>query len=97
MTEPKTRLTDEELEKCHDGLCGVSVGDGPCSCIVHWVKALQREADEAKAGFEDLRKRGPLWPEKLVGIACSRALLYGTMVGFGAGVVIGILLYKLAH
>lgn len=43
MTE-KTRLTPEELARCHDGLCGVSIGDGPCSCLVHWVEALQAEA-----------------------------------------------------
>lgn len=49
----KMRLTNEELAKAHDGLCGVSIGDGPCLCLVHWVEALQEEADKLK-----LEKRG---------------------------------------
>lgn len=50
----ETRLSDEELEKHHDGLCGVTLKDGPCSCLVHWVKALQAETDEAKASLESI-------------------------------------------
>lgn len=53
MTEKKTRLTPAELLSAHDGLCGVSMGDGSCSCLVHWVEALQAEADKLK-----LEKRG---------------------------------------
>ncbi len=50
---PKERLTSEDLAKAHDGLCGVSIGDGPCSCLVQWVKGLQEEADKLK-----LERRG---------------------------------------
>ena len=49
------RLTPEDLEKSHGGLCGVSIGDGPCSCLVQWVSGLQEEADKLKAerkGFQ---------------------------------------------
>jgi len=49
----KLRLTPEELSKAHDGLCGSSIGDGPCSCLVHWIEGLQTEADKLK-----LEKRG---------------------------------------
>lgn len=42
----KTRLTPEELAKAHGSLCGITLGDGPCSCLVHWVEALQKEADD---------------------------------------------------
>lgn len=49
----KLRLTGEELSKAHDGLCGVSIGDGPCSCLVRLVEKLQEEADKLK-----LEKRG---------------------------------------
>lgn len=52
----KTRLTPEELSRLHDGLCGVSIGDGPCSCIVQWVVALQKEADDAKVQISELRE-----------------------------------------
>lgn len=41
----KTRLTKKELDLAHDGMCGITLKDGPCSCLVHWVKALQGEAD----------------------------------------------------
>jgi hypothetical protein len=49
----KLRLTPEELAKAHDGLCSSSIGDGPCSCLVHWIEGLQTEADKLK-----LEKRG---------------------------------------
>ncbi len=49
----KNRLSPEDLAKSHDGLCGVSLDDGPCSCLVHWVEALQKEADQLK-----LERRG---------------------------------------
>jgi hypothetical protein len=42
-----TRLTQDDLAKAHHGLCGVSLRDGPCSCLVQWVEALQQEADGA--------------------------------------------------
>jgi hypothetical protein len=54
------RLTTEDLEKSHHGLCGVFIGDGPCSCLVHWVKALQEEADKLKLerlGFQLMARR----------------------------------------
>lgn len=38
-----------------------------------------------------------MWPERLVGIACGRALLYGAMAGFSFGVVVGIVLTRLVH
>lgn len=41
----KTRLTADELAILHDGLCGVAIGDGPCTCLVKWVEELQKEAD----------------------------------------------------
>jgi hypothetical protein len=46
----KTRLTDGELELSHDGMCAVRLdGEGAqCTCLVHWVKALQDEADKLK-------------------------------------------------
>jgi hypothetical protein len=56
----KLRLTPEELAKAHDGLCGVSIGDGPCSCLVHWIEALQGEADKLKLekrGFQIMTRR----------------------------------------
>jgi hypothetical protein len=56
----KLRLTAEELAKAHDGLCGVSIGDGPCSCLVHWIEALQTEADKLKLekrGFQIMSRR----------------------------------------
>lgn len=43
----KMRLTEEELRSAHGPLCGVSMSDGPCSCLVHWVEGLQREVDDA--------------------------------------------------
>lgn len=46
MPEPKVRLTDEELALHHDVLCAETIGDGPCTCLVHWVKALQAEVDQ---------------------------------------------------
>lgn len=52
MTE-KIRLTPEMLANYHSGLCGISIGDGPCSCLVQWVKDLQDEADKLK-----IEKRG---------------------------------------
>lgn len=59
MTE-KARLTPEELARSHDGMCGVSIGDGPCSCLVHWVDGLQKEADKLKIekrGFQIMSRR----------------------------------------
>jgi len=53
MTEKKTRLTAAELLLAHSGLCGIAIGDGPCSCLVRWIEALQAEADKLK-----LEKRG---------------------------------------
>ena len=49
----RLRLTPDELAKSHDGLCGVAIGDGPCTCLVHWVEGLQKEADDLK-----IEKRG---------------------------------------
>jgi hypothetical protein len=52
----KTRLTPEELARAHDGLCGVSIGDGDCSCLVRWVEGLQKDLDAAeKLSGERLR------------------------------------------
>lgn len=53
MTEKKTRLTPAELLIAHSGLCGIAIGDGPCSCLVQWIEGLQKEADKLK-----LEKRG---------------------------------------
>jgi hypothetical protein len=52
------RLTDGELQIHHDGMCAVNLDgkDAPCSCLVHWVKALQSEADAARKALE-LAKR----------------------------------------
>lgn len=47
------RMTDEELAKFHDGLCRVSIGDGECSCLVSWVKGLQKDSDEALQAMND--------------------------------------------
>jgi hypothetical protein len=43
----KKRLTDEELARSHDGMCALNLdGEGAkCSCLVHWVAALQKELD----------------------------------------------------
>jgi hypothetical protein len=60
MSEGKTRLTPEELAMAHSGLCGVSIGDGPCSCLVHWVEALQAENDKLKLdrrGFQIMARK----------------------------------------
>jgi hypothetical protein len=67
------RLSDEELEKCHDGLCGVTLKDGPCSCLVHWVQALQNEADQAKAVLHDLICVKKPTPEEMLAYYYSRA------------------------
>lgn len=50
----KIRLTPEELARCHDGMCGVSIGDGPCSCLVLWVEELQKESDAKKIQIDEL-------------------------------------------
>lgn len=42
------RLTPDDLAKAHDGLCGVSIGDGPCSCLVRWVEGLQQDVDKLR-------------------------------------------------
>lgn len=64
------RLTPEDLARAHDGLCGVSIGDGACSCLVHWVKALQEEADKLK-----LERRGfQLMARRMVDIVSSGSL-----------------------
>lgn len=56
MTE-KTRLTPEELARLHDALCGVStIVDGPCTCLVHWVENLQKEADILVEALEAMHK-----------------------------------------
>ena len=61
----KVRLTPEELQRAHDGMCSVSIGDGPCSCLVHWVDALQKEVDELK-----LQRRGfQIMSRKIVDVA----------------------------
>ena len=52
----KTRLTPEELAKSHHGLCAVSIGDGACSCVVHWVEAHQKELDAKDRQIEDAEK-----------------------------------------
>jgi hypothetical protein len=52
------RMDKEVLEKFHDCLCGVSIGDGPCSCLVSWVKGLQEEADALKASLEKFSGQG---------------------------------------
>lgn len=54
MSGKRTRLTERELDMSHDGLCGQSIGDGPCSCLVQWVKGLQKESDDAKKSLEQL-------------------------------------------
>src|SRR5260221_172178 len=46
--EKKIRLTLEELAMAHDGLCGISIKDGPCSCLVQWFQSLQEENDKLK-------------------------------------------------
>lgn len=69
MTEKKTRLTPAELLLAHGGLCGVSIGDGPCSCLVHWVEALQAEADNLK-----LEKRSfQIMSRKMADVAADAA------------------------
>lgn len=40
-------------------------------------------------------QEGRFWPEKLVGIAVGRAYLYGTITGLSAGIVLGILIFRL--
>lgn len=50
------RLTPEQLAKAHDGLCGISIGDGDCSCIVHWVSALQKDLDEKELENDELKR-----------------------------------------
>lgn len=42
---PVGHLTDEELDKFHDGLCARALGDGRCGCLVEVVKRLQRELE----------------------------------------------------
>jgi len=56
MPETRVRLTEEELAKAHDGLCPESVGDGECRCLVHWVRILQKEADEAQKKLKFIRQ-----------------------------------------
>lgn len=54
----KTRLTTEELSAFHDGMCALNLdGEGAsCSCLVHWIEALQSEADmRGKALLECVR------------------------------------------
>lgn len=46
------QLTPEDLEKLHDGLCGVTLKDGPCSCLVHWVEGLQTEVKKLRHKVE---------------------------------------------
>jgi hypothetical protein len=66
----KLRLTPEELAKSHDGLCGVAIGDGPCTCLVHWVERLQKEADDLK-----LEKRGfQIMSRRMISVAPLLAL-----------------------
>lgn len=50
------RMTEEELNRHHDGLCGISIGDGDCSCLVSWVRGLQTELDTAERTIEALEK-----------------------------------------
>ncbi len=46
------RLTPEDLDKSHGPLCGVTLKDGECSCLVHWVEGLQAEVDELRHKVE---------------------------------------------
>lgn len=68
----KTRLTPEDLSIHHDGLCGVSIGDGPCACLVHWVEALQKEADAAKLQATEAEEKSVLYLRTIV--KCVEAL-----------------------
>jgi len=61
MMTTKTRLTPDEMH--HDGLCGVSIGDGPCGCLVHWVVALQKEADGVSKELEAAKLKIGVWKE----------------------------------
>ncbi len=49
--------------------------------------------------FYATTRKAPLkfWPEKLVGKACGRALLYGAMIGLACGVVFGIILTRIMN
>ena len=52
----RERLTEEELNKFHDGLCPIAIGDGDqCRCLVHWVTALQKEADRYRRALETVQ------------------------------------------
>lgn len=51
----KTRLTPEELARAHDGLCGISIGDGDCSCLVHWVEGHQKDLDARERQIAELK------------------------------------------
>lgn len=61
----KTRLTPDELAKAHDGLCRVSIGDGSCSCLVHWVEALQKDADSVEADLKAAKFANLVLKERL--------------------------------
>lgn len=50
------RLTEEQLAAFHDGLCGLSIGDGPCSCLVQWIVGLQKDLDLAEDVIAAARK-----------------------------------------
>lgn len=50
------RLTPEDLAKSHSGLCGVVIGDGPCSCLVQWVEGLQKDLDAANLRIRDYQR-----------------------------------------
>lgn len=52
----KTRLTADELSRSHHGLCGISLRDGDCSCVVHWVEAHQKELDAKERQIADAEK-----------------------------------------
>lgn len=64
MPESKTRLTREELAIYHDLLCGLNMGEGPCTCLVARVIALQEEADKLKSerrGFQIMARKLATW------------------------------------
>jgi hypothetical protein len=48
MTE--SRRTAEELAQFHDVLCGEVIGEGPCTCLVARVIALEAEAGRLRLG-----------------------------------------------
>lgn len=64
MPEPKIRLTQEELALYHDFLCGMNDDGSSCTCLVHWVTALQAEADRLKLerrGFQVMARKLATW------------------------------------